>query len=135
MRPVPPHDDERATARAPQVLLHVSIIVFASLICAFALTGAFKPLAVVASGSILLVYLGVTLAKIRLRLRDGRPGPGQFSVPGGYGIPVLSCPVIGCLLLRLTWEEASGLGVFCGAAALLYLTGIPVCRMAQSSAQ
>ncbi len=112
---------------------YISIIVFASLICTLALSGAFKPLAVVASGSILLVYLGVSLATIRLRFRDGRPGPGQFSVPGGYAIPVLSCLVIGWLLLRLTWEEASGLGVLCGVAALLYVSGILFRRMARSS--
>jgi len=112
---------------------HVSIIVFASMICAFALTGAFKPLAVVASGSILLVYLGVSLATIRLRFRDGRPGPGKFAIPGGHAIPVLSCLVIGWLLFRLTWEEASGIGVLCGAAALLYVAGIVVRRMARSS--
>jgi amino acid transporter len=111
----------------------VSIIVFASMICAFALTGAFKPLAVVASGSILLVYLGVSLATIRLRIRDGKPGPGKFSVPGGYAIPVLSCLVIVWLLLRLTWEEASGLGMLCGAAALLYVIGIVIRRVAGSS--
>jgi amino acid transporter len=48
---------------------YVSIIVFASMICAFALSGTFKPLAVVASGSILIIYLGVSLAVIRLRFR------------------------------------------------------------------
>jgi amino acid transporter len=112
---------------------HVAIIVFASMICAFALTGAFKSLAIVASGSILLIYLGVSLATIRLRFRDGRPGPGQFSVPGGYVIPVLSCLVIGWLLLQLTWAEASGLGLLCSVAALLYVAGMVVRRMAGSS--
>jgi amino acid transporter len=114
---------------------HVAIITFASLICVFALTGAFRPLAIVASGSILLVYLGVSLATIRLRVRDGKPGPGRFAIPGGHAVPVLSCLVIVWLLLRLTWEEASGLGVLCGAATLLYLAGIFVRRMARSSAK
>jgi amino acid transporter len=112
---------------------HVAIIVFAAMICAFALTGAFRSLAVVASGSILLVYLGVSLATIRLRFRDGKPGPGKFAIPFGHAIPVLSCLVIGWLLLRLTWEEASGLGVLCGAAALLYVAGILIRRLARSS--
>jgi amino acid transporter len=112
---------------------HVAIIVFAAMICAFALTGAFRSLAVVASGSILLVYLGVSLATIRLRFRDGKPEPGKFAIPFGHAIPVLSCLVIGWLLLRLTWEEASGLGVLCGAAALLYVAGILIRRLARSS--
>ncbi len=112
---------------------YVAIIVFASLICFFALSGAFKPLAVVASGSILLIYLGVSLATIRLRLRDGKPGTGKFAIPGGYVIPILSCVVIAWLLLQLTWEEAAGLGALCGAAVLLYAAGLAARRMARSS--
>jgi amino acid transporter len=99
---------------------YVAIIVFASMVCAFALTGTFKPLAIVASGSILVIYLGVCLATIRLRTRYGAPGPGEFSVPGGYLVPVLSCLLIGWLLLRLTLEEALGLGVLLGVSVLLY---------------
>ena len=52
---------------------YVSIIFFAAVICALALSGTFKPLAVVASGSILVVYGGVSLAVLRLRQRDGHP--------------------------------------------------------------
>ena len=99
---------------------YVSIIVFASMICAFALSGTFKPLAVVASGSILIIYLGVSLATIRLRLRDGTPSPDEFSIPGGSVVPVLSCLIIGWLLLQLTLEEAVGLGLLCGASVGIY---------------
>jgi basic amino acid/polyamine antiporter, APA family len=112
---------------------HVAIAVFAAMICVFALTGAFRPLAVVASGSILLVYLGVSLATIRLRLRDGTPGPGKFAIPGGPAVPLLSCLVIGWLLLRLTREEAAGLAALCGAAVLLYVAGILARHVARSS--
>lgn len=112
---------------------HVAITVFAAMICAFALTGAFRPLAVVASGSILLVYLGVSLATIRLRLRDGKPDPGKFAIPGGPVIPVLSCLVIAWLLLRLTRDEATGLAALCAAAVMLYGAGILARRMARSS--
>jgi hypothetical protein len=93
-------------------------MVYASMIGAFTLTGAFKPLAIVASGSILLIDLGVSLATIKLVFRDGRPGPRQFSVPGRYAIPILSRLVIGWL---------------CGVAALPYVAGIVFRRMARSS--
>jgi len=101
---------------------YVSVIFFASMICALALSGTFKPLAVVASGSILIIYLGVSLAVIRLRLRDGRPTAEGFSIPGGPVVPVLSCLVIGWLLLQLTTEEAIGLAVLIGVSVVLYTT-------------
>jgi amino acid transporter len=99
---------------------YVAVIVFASMICAFALTGTFKPLAVVASGSILVIYLGVSLATIRMRSRDGVPRPGEFSIPGGPFVPVLSCLVIVWVLLQLTLEEAVGLAALIGASVLIY---------------
>ncbi|MBT6033163.1 MAG: amino acid permease, partial [Kordiimonadaceae bacterium] len=55
---------------------YISIIFFALVIGGLALTGTFKPLAVMASGSILIVYAGVSLAALRLRFRDGVPSEG-----------------------------------------------------------
>ena len=86
----------------------------------FALSGTFKPLAVVASGSILLVYVGVCLAVIRVRVRDGLPDEGNFRLPFGATIPVLSLMFIGWLLSSLTAEEALGLAGLVAAAALVY---------------
>ena len=97
-----------------------AIIFFAMLILAFALTGTFKPLAVVASGSILLVYVGVCLAVIRVRARDGMPEEGNFRLPFGATIPILSLAFIGWLLSNLTLDEALGLAGLLGAAALAY---------------
>ncbi|HIA00249.1 MAG TPA: amino acid permease, partial [Candidatus Marinimicrobia bacterium] len=50
---------------------HIAIIFFAVVIGMFALSGTFKYLAIVATGSLLLVDLGVILAVLRLRQRDG----------------------------------------------------------------
>lgn len=99
---------------------YVSIIFFAAVVCAIALSGTFKPLAVLASGSLLFIYGGVCLAALRLRYRDGMPGPGQFKLPFGATIPVLSCLVVGWLLSHLTAEEATGLAALIGASVLLY---------------
>jgi amino acid transporter len=99
---------------------HVSIIAFCTMICAFALSGTFKPLAVVASGSILTVYAGVCLAVLQVRKRDGMPAAGQFRLPFGPLIPILACLVVGWLLLQLTAEEATSLALLVGAAAGFY---------------
>ena len=98
-----------------------AVIFFAVVICAFALSGTFKPLAVVASGSILVIYAGVCLAVIRLRYRDGKPAKGKFKLTGGPVIPILSCLVIAWLLWQLTAEEAIGLGALIGVSVLFYV--------------
>ncbi len=100
---------------------YMSVIFFAAVTCAFALSGTFKPLAVVASGSILVIYAGVSLAVIRLRYRDGEPAKGTFKLPGGPVIPILSCLVIAWLLWQLTGEEAIGLGALIGVSVVFYL--------------
>ena len=99
---------------------YVSIIFFAAVVCVFALSGTFKPLAVLASGSILIIYGGVSLAVLRLRHRDGEPDPGQFKLPFGPVIPVLSCLVVGWLLWQLTAEEATALAALIGVSVLVY---------------
>ena len=103
---------------------YVSIIFFAAVVCVFALSGTFKPLAVLASGSILIIYGGVSLAVLRLRHRDGEPNPGQFKLPFGPVIPVLSCLVVGWLLWQLTVEEATALAALIGVSVLVYVIRI-----------
>ena len=99
---------------------YLSVIFFATVVAGFALSGSFEPLAVVASGSILVIYGAVSLAVIRLRRRDGEPKEGEFKLPGGPTIPILSCITVAWLLSQLTVEQATGLGVLAGIAAVLY---------------
>tara|TARA_Y100001001_G_scaffold67274_1_gene65015 strand:+ start:2133 stop:3461 length:1329 start_codon:yes stop_codon:yes gene_type:complete len=113
---------------------YVSIIFFAAVVCVFALSGTFKPLAVLASGSILIIYGGVSLAVLRLRHRDGEPNPGQFKLPFGPVIPVLSCLVVGWLLWQLTVEEATALAALIGVSVLLYVIRI-VSKRAQGGSK
>lgn len=99
---------------------HMSIIAFAALIAAFALSGTFRPLAAVASGSILTVYAGVCLAVLRVRARDGMPPDGQFRLPFGPVIPILACLVVGWILLQLTREETTRFLALVGLTAGFY---------------
>ena len=99
---------------------YVSIIFFATVICIIALSGTFRPLAVLASGSILLIYAGGSLAVSRLRHRDGAPADGEFKLPGGPAIPILSCLFVGGLLSQIQIDEALGLGFLVGVSMLIY---------------
>jgi amino acid transporter len=99
---------------------HVAIIFYAAVICVFALSGTFKYLAVVASGSLLLVDIGVSLAVLRLRRRDGLPRDGEFMLPFGPTIPLLSCAVVGWLLLQMPLGEAVSVGALVGACVVIY---------------
>ena len=99
---------------------HVAVIFFAAVVCGFALSGTFRYLAVFATGSLLLVYLGVVLAVLRFRQRDGLPEAGQFRLPFGPLIPLLSCLIVGWLLLQLQVEEAMSIAGLIGASAVVY---------------
>jgi APA family basic amino acid/polyamine antiporter len=99
---------------------HVAIVFFAALVCAFALSGTFVYLAVFATGSLLLLYLGVSLSVLRLRQRDGLPEAGLFRLPFGPLIPVSSALVVGWLLLQVPLGEALSIAGLIGASAVVY---------------
>jgi len=99
---------------------HVAIIFFAVVIGVFALSGTFKYLAVVATGSLLLVDLGVILAVLRLRQRHGMPKKGEFKLPFGPLIPILSCAVVGWLLMQMPPNEATTVAALVGACVAIY---------------
>ncbi|HIP11067.1 MAG TPA: amino acid permease [Rhodospirillales bacterium] len=99
---------------------HIAIIFFAVVIGMFALSGTFKYLAIVATGSLLLVDLGVILAVLRLRQRDGLPKDGEFRLPFGPVIPLLSCAIVGWLLLQVPLNEAATIVTLVGACAVIY---------------
>lgn len=88
-----------------------AVIFYATVVGPFALSGTFKPLAVVASGSVLVLYAGVSLAVIQLRRRDGEPGPGELRLPFGPAIPLASCGIGGVVAVaddRVGNARASG---------------------------
>ena len=99
---------------------HAAIMFLATIVCTFALIGRFETLALVASGSILLIYLGVSAAVIRLRHRDGLPKGGEFTLPFGPTIPILSMLVVSWLLFQLSTNEALAIAVLTGVAAAMY---------------
>lgn len=100
---------------------HIAIIFFAIVVTMFALSGTFKSLAVVATGSLLLIDLGVSLAVLRLRQRDGSPKNGEFALPFGTLIPCLSCAIVGWLLLQVPLDEVVTIAALVGVCVAIYL--------------
>ena len=102
---------------------YVSIIVYAGLDLAFALAGGFKQLAIIASAAGLLIYLGVTLATIKMRI-TGYSGPQKdfFRIRGGYAVPVLASLVILWFLSNMSNNELKGLGLFIIIISAIYLS-------------
>ena len=100
---------------------YIAIIFFAGVVCVFAITGTFKYLAVFATGSLLLIDLGVSLAVLRLRQRDGLPKDGEFRLPFGPLVPLLSCGDIGWLLLQMPLTEAISVAGLVSACVAIYL--------------
>ncbi len=98
---------------------HVAIITYASLIWVFAVSGAFKPLAVMSSVALLVVYLAVCLATLELR-RKHPDTPAPFQTPGGPLVPVLGIVVVVWLLAQSTWVEAGAMAATLVAATAYY---------------
>ena len=99
---------------------YISVLVFTSLGCFFSITGEFKQLAIFSSSSVLLVYLGVALAVIKLR-QGNYDDSNTFRIPGGYTIPVLSIITILWFLSNLTSPEMLGIVIMIGVLSAIFL--------------
>jgi basic amino acid/polyamine antiporter, APA family len=97
-----------------------SIIVYAATGLSFGLASDFKRLAVLASSSILIIYLAVALATIRLRFRKDINTEGSFTIPGGITIPILAVITIGWFLSHITRDEIIAMGIFFAALTAFY---------------
>ena len=97
-----------------------SIIVYCIIATVLASSGGFKQLAVLASSSILLVYLGVAAATIVLRYKKEFACAGSFTIPGGLIIPVLAMMTILVFLYFITIAEVKALAILFGVLVLFY---------------
>jgi len=99
---------------------HVAIATYAAASCLLSISGGFRPLAVIASVSLLLVYLAVCLAALRLRVTRDLPA-GAFRAPGGPIVPVLGALTVIGLLAQITRAEMIGIGIALAVAAMYYV--------------
>ncbi|RVT71738.1 amino acid permease [Flavobacterium sufflavum] len=98
---------------------YLSIIVYAFLGFLIAATGSFESLVVIASSSILIVYLGVVFSVIKLRYTQ-KSNPDEFTIPGGLSVPILSITIILYFLSNLTQNEIIGTLIAIGVLSVIY---------------
>lgn len=99
---------------------HFAIITYGSLIFIFSISGGFKQLAILASAAILLIYLAVILATIKLRTNKPDTAEKTFRAPGGLIFPLIGIASIIWLLSSLSaWEILSTI-IFIAAVCIIY---------------
>jgi len=98
---------------------YVSVISFTALGCFLAITGEFKQLAILSSSSVLLIYLGVALAVIKLRIKN-KADSSSFQIYGGYTVPILAVVTIIWFLSNLTKSEMIGVIITLVVLSLLF---------------
>ena len=101
---------------------HVAILIHAALCAAFAVTGTFAGLMVLATLATLIVYLICCLATIQSQRMNVRAdGATPFRVPGGPVIPVLASVVVIWLMMSSTRQEFVALAAMLVIEAVVYL--------------
>ena len=97
---------------------YVAIMFYAGAGFIMSVSGGFRQLAVLASSALLLTYIGVILAT--LKLRKIKPVENSFVIPGGITIPVLALLTTGWFLSNLAWKEIIGVASFLAFFTLVY---------------
>jgi basic amino acid/polyamine antiporter, APA family len=114
---------------------HVAIVAQGAIVIALALSGSFERLALIANGSVLLVYAACVAAVLELRRRDVRiQGEAPFRVPLRGAVPVLALAVIVWLLSGLQAREWASLAILLALAAAVYAVRGPAARRRRSGA-
>ena len=98
---------------------YISIIIYASLGFLMAVVGGFEQLAVASSLIVLLLYLGVVLALIKMRSIESLKQEG-FTIKGGLAIPILASLVIIYFLLQSSQNEVIGALILFAIFTLIY---------------
>ncbi len=99
---------------------YLAVITYGLLIFIFSTVGGFQQLAIMASAIILLIYLAVILATIKLRTKKINEDEKAFKTPGGLIIPLIGIVAILWLLTNLSkWEILSTL-IFIAAIIVIY---------------
>ncbi|MGB5264285.1 MAG: amino acid permease [Lutimonas sp.] len=99
---------------------YTAIISYASLGFIFAIGSHFEQLAIISVSGTLIIYLGVSLAVIKLR-SNGIQYKNSFKIPGGLIVPILSSITIIWFLSNLKRTELLIICIFIVALTFIYL--------------
>lgn len=97
---------------------YMSIIAYAGIGFIMSISGGFRQLAVLASSSMLMIYVGVILATIKLRKMKAEEG--SFVIPGGITIPIIALVVTVWFLSNLSYSEIAGGLIFLAGTSVVY---------------
>lgn len=104
---------------------HVAIVLQGLIVIGLATTGSFEKLAVIANGSVLIVYAACCLAVIQLRRLDVAESGTPFRVPFASAIPIVAFVIILWILTSLSSGELKSLLVILAVAVVVFVASIP----------
>jgi amino acid transporter len=113
---------------------YVAIVLQTVIVIALAVSGTFERLAVVANGSVLLVYLACCAGVIQLRRRGVQENGAPFRVPFAAAVPVLAIAAIIWILTSLDVTAWKALLLVAVVAMIVYATSLPARRAAAAAA-
>ena len=111
---------------------YVAIATQTLVVIGLAVTGSFEKLAIIANGSILLVYAACCLAVVQLRRRGIQESGVPFNVPFATMVPVLAIAVMVWLMTSLSADEWKALLVVLGVAVVVYAASLSSRRAARA---
>ena len=99
---------------------YLAVATYGAVLFIFSISGGFKQLAILASAAILLVYLAVILATIKLKAINIEANDKRFKSPGGLIAPIIGIAAIIWLLTSLSkWEILSTI-IFIAVVCAIY---------------
>jgi amino acid transporter len=99
---------------------YLAVITYGLLIFIFSISGGFQQLAIMASAIILLVYLAVILATVKLRKKKMEGNEKTFQAPGGWVTPLIGISAIVWLLTSLGKWEILSTFIFIAVVCVVY---------------
>jgi len=104
---------------------YIAIACQTVIVVGLAITGTFEKLAIIANGSILLVYAACCFAVVQLRRRAIQETGTPFRAPLGGVVPVLAIAVIVWMMTSLSRDEWLALLAVIAVAAVVFVASRP----------